>query len=172
MCIRDRHCRAHSQHQVPDAGKAQQAAERLQRQHITQKNKTRAVRDRCVGKDLAGGELRGQTGACGRLQHARGYRHCAAVQRDNGKIHSGAGAEHKTPNAAAQVCRHKNKQQAIMQQTYGQGRIRRKRGEQMRCIRPRSLAQIGGHRKPQQRDIVLCYCSCLLYTSFWRKYSG
>ena len=46
-----------------------------------------------------------------------------------------------------------------MQQTYGQGRIRRKRGEQMRCIRPRSLAQIGGHRKPQQRDIVLCYCS-------------
>ena len=42
-----------------------------------------------------------------------------------------------------------------MQQTYGQGRIRRKRGEQARCIRPRSLAQIGGHRQPQQRDIVL-----------------
>ncbi len=103
----------------------------------------------------AGGELRGQTGACGRLQHARGYGHCAAVQRDNRKIHSGSGAEHKTPNAAAQIGRHKNKQQAIMQQTYGQGRIRRKRGEQARCIRPRSLAQIGGHRQPQQRDIVL-----------------
>ena len=40
-----KHCRAHSQHQVPDAGKTQQAPERLQRQNIAQKNKTRAVCD-------------------------------------------------------------------------------------------------------------------------------